>query len=763
MNRQSTRTGAAATFLSTDTGRWLVVAALYAGLTAAYCWPVIQSLGSGLPNDTGDPGLISFVLWWNAQAVPFTERWWNAPMFYPQTGALAFSETALGMSLFSSPLIWAGASAIQAYNVLFIGSVFTAALSSHALARHLTGRHDAALIAGLAFGFSPYRAAALPHLQLLVTCWMALGLLAAHRYLRDRRPADLVLFAVCWLMSALTSGYYLLFFSVLVGLWMLWFVRERRDWLAMAGALMAAAPPIAAVVFVQKQILGTFDMTRVPGEIEAFSADVSSFLSASSQAWLPSHWTLAARHEGELYPGLVIVGLTMIAGVMLWRRLDRPTPMPARRWFTGLAVTTFVLAAIQNGRYFKIPGLAFAQTHLIVTVGIWSSVLAILCDRRLFDLWRRRSTFAFYVLAAIVTAVLCLGPVGRVFDVRFLNLAPYSWLMALPGGDALRVPARFAMLMTLCLAQAGALAFVRLSPAGARVVVVVLTALLVLADGWVIRMPVAPVEAAFMLPRADPGSVVLEVPVRDQWNETAALLRATVHGLPIVNGYSGYKPPYYDTLLEGLHERDPSIIETFRHLAPLVVFVNRGNDLDGTYDTFVSQIPDAQFMFRVPKGSLYQFPAAHPSERSQEDDVLAIERITTTAHGTSVSDILDGTVETPWSTIRPQQVGDQIRIDFNREAIVSRIEMDLGQTPTDFPRRLRIDAFTGEADGATVWHSGTAGPTVLAMLHGGPLAIDLPAGTRASALTLTLTAGHPRLPWSIAELRTFGHLAVPMR
>src|SRR6185295_9973282 len=126
---------------------------------------------------------VTWFLWWNAHAVPLTTAWWDAPIFFPAHGAFAFSETCLGLAPLTTPLQWLGASPVVTYNITYIISFPAAALAAHALAHRLTGRHDAAFLAGLAFGFNPYRASQMPHLHLLMTCWLALGLFALHRYL----------------------------------------------------------------------------------------------------------------------------------------------------------------------------------------------------------------------------------------------------------------------------------------------------------------------------------------------------------------------------------------------------------------------------------------------------------------------------------------------------------------------------------------------------------------------------------------------------
>src|SRR5262245_31357802 len=131
---------------------WILAAIAYTGLTLVFAWPLVGVLSTSLPSDLGDPGLNTFILWWNTQAMPFTAKWWSPPIFHPLPDALALSETLLGLSPLTTPLQWLGLSAVQAYNIALLLSYPTAALAAHALAWRLTGRHDAGLLAGLAFG-----------------------------------------------------------------------------------------------------------------------------------------------------------------------------------------------------------------------------------------------------------------------------------------------------------------------------------------------------------------------------------------------------------------------------------------------------------------------------------------------------------------------------------------------------------------------------------------------------------------------------------
>ena len=81
--------------------------------------------------------------------------------------------------------------AVLAYNAAYMLSGALSGAAMYVLARELTGRRDAAVIAGVVYAMQPFRASHLPHLQWLVTGWLPLSLWALHRYFRMPRPLTL--------------------------------------------------------------------------------------------------------------------------------------------------------------------------------------------------------------------------------------------------------------------------------------------------------------------------------------------------------------------------------------------------------------------------------------------------------------------------------------------------------------------------------------------------------------------------------------------
>lgn len=754
--------------------------ALYAGLTLLYVWPLLAAFGSRLPADTGDPGLNTWILWWNAHAFPFTDRWWNAPIFAPVRGAFAFSETLLSLSIISTPVQWLGGSAVEAYNTLFVVSFFSAAIGAHALAHRLTGRHGAALVAGIAFGFNPYRAAQLPHLQTLMSCWMPLGLLALHRYRQTHRRRDLAWLAACWLLNGLTTGYFLVFFAVLVACWVAWFVRSRRELIALGTAIAAGSLPLVPLLIGYQRHQAALGFTRSMGEIVFFSADVSALWAASAYAWFAQHWTLAPRPEGELYPGGILLALVLtgvVAGAWQHRGRVRAT-ITRRRVQRSLVVAgalvlgVALLSALRGGWQGSLFGLSLSTTHPFktVTTALWLFIGAGIADARLADAWHRRSLFAFYVLAAAVMFVFALGPLGHAFGREFFYMGPYAWLMHLPGGGALRVPARFATPMILCLAQAGALACARFWRGRASAPIIALIAAAIAIDGWVPKLKTDPVPAPVDLSQAvrqlnavapGDGIHVLELPIVDSYADTAAMLRATRHGLPLINGYSGYAPPHYPVLQRALNDRDPGVFRFLRDsVGDVIVFVDRTHDPGGQMVAYVSKVPSTIRVADTPQGTLFAVPWVTSGTFRDELPTPLRYRSVVVEGGAGTADLLlDDDQKTAWRSAPTGGVPPVIRITFPRPVVIGVVQLTVRDV-LDYPQRIRVSA-ASSSDASprndVVWEGGLAHAALISAFDSPHrLQIDTSGRQPADVWTLTLLSDDPSRSWAIAELRLFG-------
>src|SRR5262245_10985917 len=154
----------------------------YTALTLLLFHGLIGRFSTAVPHDLGDPLLSSWILWWNAHRLPFVGSWWDGLGFFPVHGSLAFSDHRVGLTAIAGPVQWLGGSPILAYNVTLLSTFVLSALAAHVLTWLLTKSHSAGAVAGLVFGFNPFRISHVAHLELLAAFWLPLALAALHLY-----------------------------------------------------------------------------------------------------------------------------------------------------------------------------------------------------------------------------------------------------------------------------------------------------------------------------------------------------------------------------------------------------------------------------------------------------------------------------------------------------------------------------------------------------------------------------------------------------
>src|SRR5207253_7267169 len=116
-------------------------------------WALPVPLPQRVTDEPGRAVPEAVVKWGSTQAVPLSAHWWNAPIFHPAAGTLAFSEHLLGLAPIAAPLIALSHEPLLGYNVTLLSTFVLSALGAHFLAYTLTRRHDVAFVAGLAYAF----------------------------------------------------------------------------------------------------------------------------------------------------------------------------------------------------------------------------------------------------------------------------------------------------------------------------------------------------------------------------------------------------------------------------------------------------------------------------------------------------------------------------------------------------------------------------------------------------------------------------------
>ena len=753
----------------------VLVFLIYAGITVALTYPLLLQLGSVIPHDAGDPALNTWILWWNTQAIPLTERWWNAPAFFPVPGVLSFSESLLGLSLISTPLYWLGADPQTAYNIVFLLTFPLSAFGGYLLGYELTKRRDAAFIAGLLFGFAPYRIAHMPQIQALASFPMPFALVGLHRYLRDPRPRWLALFAVGWFLQGLCNGYYLLFFSVFVGLWMLWFASPRsrpRQFLAITLAWVLAAIAILPLLLQYHAIHASFGFARDFGTIREFGADVAAILYATPHLALWNWLHVFERAEGELFPGLT-VSLLALAGAIFMR--DRSEALAdrwivARRTLLALTVLTALVAvsAIVIGPWQLAPWgivlLSVANPAKPLTFSLVFGLAWLLSGATLRLAYRRQSILGFYAVAGFLTWLLSLGPAPTLLGHPILYRAPYTVLMYFPGFSTLRVPARFWMMTTLCLAVIGALVFDYMTTklGKTRTAIAAVVAAGVLADTWMSAMPLVDTPNTFAAMSCDglgTGAIV-ELPLGDTYDDAAAMYRQMSHGRPILNGYSGFFPPHYAPLRIGLARREQDVVSRLAMFGVTNLIVSSGSGHRAGWNKYLMSNTAVKHVCTAGEQSLYRLdapPAEAESRNAHSSTTLPVAEIRVNVNPKLSPFMVDGDVTTRWES-GPQEVGMRVDVDLGSVRTVERIDLSLGAFVEDFPREMVIEVSEDGQGWREVWRGGSAGRAVAAAFDVDrrvPMSYSVEP-VAARIVRMRLAENDEIYYWSIAELRIVG-------
>jgi len=724
---------------------YAIALSLYTTLAVSATWPLVLRLTSAVPHDPGDPLLSTWILWWDAHAVPLTAGWWDAPMFSPLRGTLALSEHLLGLSLIATPMQWLGAEPITAYNTLLLASFPLCAIAAHALAFDLTGRHDAAALAGLAYGFNPYRLSQISHVQMLWVFWTPLALLALHRYARGGRRRWLIVFGAMWLGQALSNTYFAIFLPILLALWIAWFMTSAGS-LKRAGIVAAAwacaTLPLAPIAVRYIGVAGQFAFERTYGEIRSFSAPIEALVwpapMAVASALLPS----AGNVEQQLFPGFAIVALVVAAaGCAIWRARREPGRLPRVRtaaWLAAAASFVIAVAAPALGPWrIDVGGvtlLSVASPMKPLTVALWCGVFAIALSAATTRAWAERSAFAFYTVAAAVMYAFSFGPEPTLRGVPVWYRPPYAWLLEMPGYSNARVPARFAMLAVLCLAVAAAIAFARLTALVPRRTVrafVVLVLAAASADAWIRNLPLVDLPSHAALDAA-PGDAVVELPIGTVEGDAAALYRSMYHRRPLVNGYSGFEPVHYTILREALDAGDFDALEPIAAGRTLAVLDGRGHRIGTRTGKRIASAP--------------------------RTGALRIQSATASGGAIDPAVLADGDRQSYWESGAPQCGTEWITIDLGAAHRVDAVVVSLGSRLHDYPRSMVIEASDEPHEWSAVWSGRTASRAVAGALEDPamiPLVFELGA-VRARRLRLRQVGADAHAYWSIAELRVYG-------
>jgi hypothetical protein len=475
-------------------------------LTLILTYPTITTLTTHV-IDRQDPLLNTWIMAWEANVLRGNgTHLFTTNIFYPLDNSLAFSEILLSTSLIVMPITWATDIPILSYNLVFLFAFFSTALGAYLLALYLTGNRGAALVAAVAFAWSPYRMGHLSQIQLLTFGWLPLAFIYLDRLLRGKGNTvrNGIVLGLFFVLQALASFYSALFGGIallLYGIgWLLW--QRRFPLRSLIGFIVAG---VLVCLLVVPFTLPYFENQQALGA--GWTLEDNERFSASLQAY-------GYAPEGTLFWGAITRPLAYTYG-------DCCPPDSLFPGLTLLGFSGFALWQARGGRR-----------------GLWIAIGGI----------------AF---------VLSLGPTLTLVAGNPTDIAlPYTWLYEnAPFFNGLRAPVRWAVLVTLVLSLLAAVGIARWRWRWGWLVAfgLVLAEFMVL-PLRVVPLPEPPDSLAWLVEQ--PQTRILEIPLvaelprpdveGEAWQEprlaweVSRLLEmqyfSTAHWHTTLDGYSGYIP-----------------------------------------------------------------------------------------------------------------------------------------------------------------------------------------------------------------------------
>ena len=387
--------------------------------------------------DLGDPLFSIWRIGWVAhQIVTDPAHLFDANIFYPDRLTLTLSDPLILPALTAAPLLALGVHPVLTYNLLFLSGLWLSGIATYLLVERLTGSPRAAFIAGLMYACYSYRFDHYSHLELQMTQWMPLGLLALHLLLSTGRWPYAIALALAAVAQLYSSMYYAVFFLVyltVIGIGLLIIHRPpiRRLALPMAASITVAALlaiPIARAFLAAQPTKGE----RGVEEITLYSATPIDYLRAHIYSGLWRHRMLPPAPERTLFPGaaplaLGVIGLAPPLGAM---RLVYTAGLLVS--FDGSLGLNGVLYPYLHRWLAPVRGLR-APARFGAIVGLTLSIFAGFGARRVLR-WCRSRTCEHAVFAALIAFVMIdAWPVLPLRPVWREPPAIYNGLKGTPG------------------------------------------------------------------------------------------------------------------------------------------------------------------------------------------------------------------------------------------------------------------------------------------------------------------------------------------
>lgn len=489
---------------------FLFILGLYAGLVVGLTWPLFKSpwdtVYGGLRGITAGKDLwepdIYFTIWvlsWGWRALLSNpSRLYDANIFHPAHLTLTGSEHMLGHLPIFGPVFAVTGNPVLAHQLNMLLALSLCGTSMYLLLRHWGCWAPAAFFGGLVFALFPGRH--LWHSHLLAFQYLPLAVLFFDRSLRSGKWSHAFWSASFFLWQLLCSYYVAYITAVTFGSYAVWVGLTSRDRASLPAYRRLAATFLGALLI--------FGLVSGP------------YLVATMQGRIP------------YYGG---TGWILVASNHLWQNyFIPPTWLESGRW------------RLPSGTCYY---LGFVPIALVAVALAW-------CFRAPVHV---RRVVGGLTICSAVAYLFSLGPTFQALGTELPG--PYAIAQKLvPGFASMRVPSRFGLGVIFgvaALAGIGAAQLQRFARGLRELCISVLFVGVVWEYGFLSRsLTVETIQVGEKLPviyrvlAALPQGPVLEIPAPSGGLSTIKMeaqrtFFSIFHRKPILNGYSGYRPPSY--------------------------------------------------------------------------------------------------------------------------------------------------------------------------------------------------------------------------
>ncbi len=583
--------------LTKNLGINLVVLLFFILMSILMLWPLPLHMSDAFVSHV-DPLLNTWIFDWDTYQLfkdPF--HLFDANIFFPLKNTLAFSEHMIVLSLIAFPVSLVSGNPILGYNFVQLLAYILCGFTVYLLVYHLTKSRIAGIIAGVIFAFSPYRFRQIGHIQNIMVFWTPLSLLYLHKAIKKPSWKYVLLFALFFVLQALSCGYLGVFLAIAVGIFVLYYLMfmPRANLVPFFKKLVISAILsgliIAPFLVPYLQVKKEHRFARTVGSNIQFSANILGYATISrfnknvfyEAQSVENRVAINMRDRGKLRPkgrGLFPGILTILLATMSFMFPPYASRFPNRIRTAEKTVNSLLLFVVgltgiiilTKGFVFSVAGIKISLMHLTnpLYLIIFLFIAKLVLSRfTLYNFDEEKNSSAihqnFYFFLAIFTCILTFGP--KIYYITHdFGTGPYMLLYKnIVLFKGIRVPERFGIFVMLALsvlAGYGAAKMLAMIKVRGKVILSCFILAFLVYEFICVPLPYEkisrePAEVYKWLASSKEEFAILEFPLIKLQTNKYYMYWSILHRKNLANGSSGFNPPIFNQLRNIAHEMGP--------------------------------------------------------------------------------------------------------------------------------------------------------------------------------------------------------------